>query len=56
MFREIMPSYRLFSDLNVKDSEFRKLFGELRLYWAGLESEANLCREIESIGSQNHPA
>ncbi|MFK7693666.1 extracellular solute-binding protein [Paenibacillus sp. HJGM_3] len=55
MFREIMPSYRLFSDLNVKDSEFRKLFGELRLYWAGLESEENLCREIESIGSQNHP-
>ncbi|PYI57445.1 extracellular solute-binding protein [Paenibacillus flagellatus] len=49
MFREIMPSFRLLDDLNVKDSELRKLVGELRLYWAGLGSEEKLCAEMEAM-------
>lgn len=36
LFREIMPSYRLFTDLNITEREYSKLYSELRLYWAGL--------------------
>lgn len=49
LFREIIPSYRLFTNLNVRESEYRALFNELRLYWAGLEDEEALIRRVEAI-------
>ncbi|MDF2714747.1 MAG: GntR family transcriptional regulator, partial [Paenibacillus sp.] len=49
LFREIIPSYRLFTDLNVRESEYRELFDELRLYWAGLENEETFCSRVEAI-------
>ncbi|MEF3306628.1 extracellular solute-binding protein [Paenibacillus sp. GYB003] len=49
LFREIIPSYRLFTDLNVGESEYRALFDELRLYWAGLEDEETFVGRVEGI-------
>lgn len=51
LFREVIPSYRLISNLKIKDSEYNKLFEELRLYWAGLVDEATLCNNIEGATS-----
>lgn len=49
LFREIIPSYRLFTDLNIRENEYNHLFRELRLYWAGLENEETICSRLESI-------
>ncbi|MBD2862581.1 extracellular solute-binding protein [Paenibacillus oceani] len=51
LFREIIPSYRLFSDLNLRESEMHGLFSELRLYWAGLQDEETLCKRVEELSA-----
>jgi multiple sugar transport system substrate-binding protein len=53
LFREIIPSYRLFSDLNLRESEMHGLFSELRLYWAGLQDEETLCRRVEELSASS---
>ncbi|GAA3412682.1 extracellular solute-binding protein [Paenibacillus hodogayensis] len=49
LFREIIPSYRLFTDLNIGEGEYRKLFYELQLYWAGLLDEETFRSRVEAI-------
>ncbi|TMV43753.1 extracellular solute-binding protein [Paenibacillus mesophilus] len=53
LFREIIPSFRLFTDLNIREDEYNLLFKELRLYWAGLINEETLSSRIESNSSMN---
>ncbi|SDC95701.1 multiple sugar transport system substrate-binding protein [Paenibacillus sp. UNCCL117] len=50
LFREIIPSYRLPSELNITFGESIELYKELRLYWAGLKGEEDLCEAVEGIG------
>lgn len=50
LFREIIPSYRLFTDMNIGENEYAELFNELRLYWAGLVDEQTFCSRVEAIG------
>lgn len=49
LFREIIPSFRVFTDMNIGEEEYNKLFYELRLYWAGLENEETFCSRVEAI-------
>ncbi|MBP1995580.1 extracellular solute-binding protein [Paenibacillus eucommiae] len=47
LFRETIPSFRYFTDLNISASELSRINQELKLYWAGLETEEALCSQIE---------
>lgn len=49
LFREIIPSYRLITDLNIRRSEYDQLFNELLLYWAGLGDEEAFIRKVETL-------
>ncbi|PYI54910.1 extracellular solute-binding protein [Paenibacillus flagellatus] len=48
LFRETIPGFRLFTELGIGAEELYRLNRELKLYWAGLESDRSLCAEIES--------
>lgn len=47
MHRDIVPTYRLYTDLNVTMSMLLAIVNEVKLYWAGLESEQTVCAKIE---------
>jgi multiple sugar transport system substrate-binding protein len=47
MHRDIVPTYRLYTDLNVTTEMLAAIFNEVKLYWAGLESEQAVCANIE---------
>ncbi|MDF2726433.1 MAG: GntR family transcriptional regulator [Paenibacillus sp.] len=49
LFREIIPSYRLYTDLNLRAYEYNNMYRELGLYWAGLQDEEALCDRLESL-------
>lgn len=51
LFREIIPSYRLFTDLNIKEEEHRRLINGLKLYWAGLENEETFRLRFEGAAT-----
>lgn len=53
LFRETMPGFRYFTDLGINAKELHELNQELKLYWAGLESEETLCAQIEDEVSQS---
>jgi multiple sugar transport system substrate-binding protein len=42
LFREIMPTFRFFTELNVPFSHFSVMRDELKFYWAGLDSLDNV--------------
>ncbi|MCK6259092.1 extracellular solute-binding protein [Fictibacillus sp. KIGAM418] len=48
MFREIVPTYRLYSSLGLSFKELKEIRDELRLYLSGLLDEAFLCKRIEA--------
>ncbi|MEF3303603.1 extracellular solute-binding protein [Paenibacillus sp. GYB003] len=47
MHRDIVPTYRLYTDLNVTIPMLSAIINEVKLYWAGLESEESVCVKIE---------
>lgn len=47
MHRDIVPTYRLYTDLNVTIEMLTAIINEVKLYWAGIESEQNVCVKIE---------
>ncbi|MDF2721478.1 MAG: GntR family transcriptional regulator [Paenibacillus sp.] len=49
MFREIVPSFHPFTDLGIGETQFQTIQREVRLYWAGLESEESFCDRMEQM-------
>jgi multiple sugar transport system substrate-binding protein len=47
MHRDIVPTYRLYTDLNVTAPMLTAIVNEIKLYWAGIESEETVCARIE---------
>ncbi|RTE11698.1 extracellular solute-binding protein [Paenibacillus whitsoniae] len=47
LFRETIPGFRYFTDLAIGASELADINQELKMYWAGLETEEALCAQIE---------
>jgi len=55
LFREIVPSYRFFTEMNIGEIEMRMIEKEVRLYWAGLESEETFGARLERLLSAIAP-
>lgn len=55
MFREIVPSFRLYSDLGLSFKELKEIRDELRLYLSGLLDESLLIKRIETKLSRAVP-
>lgn len=49
LFREMIASFHPFTDLGIGDKEFRTIEREVKLYWAGLESEESFCSRLELL-------
>lgn len=47
LHRDIVSSYRTYSDMNIRYAELERMSAELKLYWAGLETMETVCRRIE---------
>lgn len=47
LFREIMPTYRFFTELNIPFTSFSLIRDELKFYWAGLDDLDTVLRRIE---------
>jgi multiple sugar transport system substrate-binding protein len=47
LFRETIPGFRYFTDLAISARELSEINQELKMYWAGLETEEVLCSHIE---------
>lgn len=48
LFREIIPTYRWYTDLGVRFHELREMKNELRLYWSGLTNEELFCKRLRA--------
>lgn len=46
MYREIIPSFRTFRDLNMPMTRLEALYREAKLYWSGLEAEEEAVRRL----------
>ncbi|TMV43510.1 extracellular solute-binding protein [Paenibacillus mesophilus] len=49
LFREIIPSYRTTSDLNMPVSKFKPLLNVLKLFWSDLIDETALCEQLKQL-------
>lgn len=49
MYREIIPSFRLVSELNLSLDELATLRNELKWFWSNMEDENSLCQRLESL-------
>jgi multiple sugar transport system substrate-binding protein len=49
MYREIIPSFRLISELHLSITELETLNRELRLFWSRMEDEESVCRRLEAL-------
>ncbi|MDF2671634.1 MAG: GntR family transcriptional regulator [Paenibacillus sp.] len=47
LFRETIPGFRYFTELGLRASELRTINREVKLYWAGLESEESFCSRMD---------
>jgi len=47
MFREIIPSFRYYTDMNVESNHLRTMTQYLKLYWSNMETSANVVCSIE---------
>jgi multiple sugar transport system substrate-binding protein len=47
LFRETIPGFRYFTELGLQASELREINREVKLYWAGLESEQSFCSRMD---------
>ncbi|RKN72463.1 extracellular solute-binding protein [Paenibacillus ginsengarvi] len=48
LFRETIPGFRYFTELGIGAGELGRMNRDLKLFWAGLETEEELCAQIES--------
>lgn len=53
LFRETIPGFRLFTELGIGAAELARLGRDLKLYWAGLDTESAVCAQIEAWGQEN---
>ncbi|CAG7643230.1 extracellular solute-binding protein [Paenibacillus allorhizosphaerae] len=49
LYREIAPTFSLYTDLNLKESQLNAALREAKLYWSGLSSEQTVCSRLEEI-------
>ncbi len=49
MHRDIVPTYRFYTDLNVTMEMLSAIILEVKLYWAGLESEEGIANKLEGL-------
>ena len=49
MYREVIPSFRLFTDLGLSRRQLDTITSELRLYWSQMEDEAAVCDRLEQL-------
>jgi multiple sugar transport system substrate-binding protein len=47
MYREIMPSFRLFTDLNLNSNDLGDIRNELKLFWSRMEDIETVCKKLE---------
>ncbi|WP_158289389.1 extracellular solute-binding protein [Paenibacillus flagellatus] len=48
-FKEMIPSMRLFTDMNVSPDKMNAIMNEAKLYWAKLQSETGMRRKIADL-------
>lgn len=47
VYRDLVPTYRLYADMNIRYAELVRICAELKLYWAGLDDMDTVSRRIE---------
>ncbi|TNJ65196.1 extracellular solute-binding protein [Paenibacillus hemerocallicola] len=47
LYREIIPTFRLASELKLSSNELSAVYREAKLYWSGLYDRPTVCRNIE---------
>jgi multiple sugar transport system substrate-binding protein len=56
MYRDIIPTYRYYSDLNMPLEDLIVLYNELKFYWSGMDDLETVLRRLEeklgSVGSK----
>jgi multiple sugar transport system substrate-binding protein len=52
MYREIIPTLRLITDMNLTSKERDALLQEVKLYWSRLQDEATFCSRVEKALSE----
>lgn len=52
MYREIIPSFRYISELNIKPHQIDVIRNEMKLYWSGMEDEQAVCSRLEQLLSE----
>lgn len=49
MYREVIPSFSLFTETNLSLSQLDDVLSECKLYWSGLRSKESLAKSIEDV-------
>ncbi|MDF2716477.1 MAG: GntR family transcriptional regulator, partial [Paenibacillus sp.] len=49
MYLDIIPTFRLFDDLNLTHDQLGRLAKEAKLYWSGIETEEGVCQRLEEV-------
>lgn len=47
VYRDLVPTYRLYADMNIRYVDLVRMCSELKLYWAGLDDMDTISRRIE---------
>ncbi|MBA4493299.1 extracellular solute-binding protein [Paenactinomyces guangxiensis] len=47
MYREIVPTFRLFTDTNLRSDDLEVIHRELKLFWSRLEDDEIVCQRLE---------
>ncbi len=49
LYREIIPTFCHFTDLNISHDDLNTLNQELKFFWSGMEDEKHFCRRMENL-------
>lgn len=49
LYREIIPTFRHFTDLNISSQNLNVLNREVKLFWSQMEDEQDFCRRMETL-------
>jgi multiple sugar transport system substrate-binding protein len=49
LYRETVPTFRLYTELNLTAEELLRIRQELKLYWSQIDDLATVCRRLEEI-------
>lgn len=52
MYRDIIPTFRSFTAMNMSSSELRGFYREAKLFWSGLETEEAAVKRLEQLLSE----